>query len=373
VQDWDLGVTIGFALVVAAVAWSASTSVAALLQPLKRRLVDWPDNAPPLSVIVPVRAPAPALQACVTALARLDYPAFEVILCAASDDRESARLVQDAATTDSRIRICLPAVTTAANPKVALLAAAMKEAQHDLLLMTDDNVIGGPTRVQTQLAYRNAGFGLVSACTFGMAPENFWSEVDGAFMNGHFARLQRAGDAVGLSYATGKSMLVSRHELLQSGGIATAGRTLCEDAALQQQLRRRGQRATLSHEPLVQPLGRRDFAEVWHRHLRWAVCRRRHAPLLFTGEALLSAPVAALAAGASGLGFGIGFALACLAAMALLLGIEWTFLVLARCQPSWRFPAAWLAREALTLPLWLAALAPHRIVVWRQRALPMRT
>ena len=41
--------------------------------------------------------------------------------------------------------------------------------------------------------------------------------------------------------------------------------------------------------------GRRSFGEVWHRHLRWATCRRQFAPLLFGLELITSAPVAVLA------------------------------------------------------------------------------
>ena len=358
------------AVVAATLAWNAGTATAALLQPRKRRQVGWPEDIPPISIIVPVRAPAPALPACAKSLASLDYPDFEVILCAEDDDVDAVELTKRTASEYRQFTACNLAIPATANPKVALLEAGIQKARHDLLLLSDDNVVSKPNRLRTLVAYRNAGYGLVSTCVLGSEAQNFWGDVDRAFMNGHFARLQCAGDSIGLSFATGKSMLLSRADLLRSGGIGSIGATICEDAKLQRQLEAIGTTTTLSHDRILQPIGLRTFNEVWHRHLRWSMCRRQYAPLLFVAEAILSAPVASVSAAIAGVGLNVGFAPGFVATAAMLLAIEWAFLRISGATPGWRFPAIWLAREALSLPLWLAALSPRRTVVWRARVLP---
>ena len=371
-EEWDAIAASGLILWMLVLGWNVGTTLAALAQPLKRRRVHWPESKLSVSVIVPVSSPAPTLPLCTASLMQLDYPAFEVMLCAAPEDHLAVEAVKAEKQRHPAIRTCFVAPEAIVNPKSALLAAAVREAKHDLLLLTDDNVVSSPVRIQAHLAYQETGYGLVSACALGCAAENFWGTVDAAFMNGHFARLQLAGDAVGLSFTTGKSVMVSRAGLERSGGYLAAGETACEDAIVQRQLHKVGQRPTLSHEPVMQPIGRRKFTEVWHRHLRWMACRRRYAPLLFVVELVVSAPAAALAGGLASAGLGVGFITGILVTLILQLGIEWTFLTLIRCSKGICYPAAWAARELLSVPLWVAALLPRPATVWRERSLDLR-
>jgi ceramide glucosyltransferase len=305
-------------------------------------------------------------------LLQLDYPAIEVLLCAADGDQAAEAAITAAQRAHPQLRICIAVPEAVRNPKSALLAAAIPYASHDLLLLTDDNVVSPPSRVLTHLAYCETGYGLVSACVLGERPENLWGAVDAAFMNGHFARLQLAGDAVGLSFSTGKSMLISKEALTRSGGYAASGNTLCEDAIVQRQLLAIGQKVTLTDEPLRQPLGRRLLAEVWHRHLRWAGCRRRYAPLLFLIELITSVPVAALMGGLACTSAGGHFAVGSVGTALLLLGVEWAFLMLARWPIGIRFPIAWTVRELLAPLLWISALLPLQRAEWRDRTLALR-
>jgi ceramide glucosyltransferase len=361
----------GLAVWLVAVVWHSVTLVAALAQPLKRKWMATPRNLPGVSVIVPVSAHVPAFGPCAESLARLDYPNLEVILCASQGDSEAELAVSMAVLGLPRLtgRIVAPAAVR--NPKSALLAAAIPLAAHDLILLSDDNVVSTPGRIQAHLAYREAGYGLVSACVVGDQPLNFWGTVDGAFMNGHFARLQRAGDAVGLSFSTGKSIMVSKDALVRSGGYGAAGGTVCEDAIVQRDLRAIGQTVTLTHEIQRQPIGWRRPTEVWHRHLRWARCRRRHAPLLFVIEAATSGPVAAAAGGFAGTAVDLPFLGGVGATAIMLLSLEWGFLALAGWPHSRWYPATWLTRELMGLALWIVALRPAAKTVWRGRSLAL--
>ena len=158
-QVWEIATGIALFLATAAVAWTAGTSVAALVQPWKRRRLIRLQDAPPVSVIIPVRAPAPVLAACTRSLAAIDYPDFEVILCAGDDDPEAVADIERLAAADSRFRTCTAPAPAKDNPKIPLLEAGVREARHDLLLLTDDNVLTEPTRLQAGIACRSGATG----------------------------------------------------------------------------------------------------------------------------------------------------------------------------------------------------------------------
>lgn len=362
------------ALWILAIGWLFGTLSAALLQPLKRRQVQATTvgrAAMPVSIIVPVSSPAPALSRCAASLAALDHPVLEIILCCAEADHAAMSAIRALVHQYPALQSRTVTPSPLRNPKAALLDATIALARADLLLLSDDNVVSSPQRVAQHLALRAAGHGLVSACAIGDSAESFWGKVDAAFMNGQFARQQCAGDAIGLSFSTGKSMLISRRDLLASGGFAPSGDTMCEDAVIQRQLVRAGHRVALTAEPVRQPIGRRGFRQVWHRHLRWATCRRQYAPLFFGMEAITSAPLTALAGGLAARSFEGGFVFGASATTVVFLGAEWIFLWLAGWPAGRSFPIIWMMRELLAPILWLAAVLPRRRTYWRNRPLEL--
>ena len=338
----------------------------ALLQPLKRRKEDRLAVTPGVSVIVPVSSPAPDLGRCVELLLNLDYPDYEIVLCAAVDDLAAVAVIQEQ---ESRGAAQLRAFALQAypvpNPKVGLLAAAIPQARHELLLFTDDNVISSATRLRAHLALLENGYGLVSAAALGVEPAGFWGEVDAAFMNGHFARLQLAGDTIGLSGVIGKTLLISRADLERTGGLLAVGDSLCEDSELQKRVAGIGGRTALSHEPVRQVIGCRTFFDVWNRHRRWFFCRRCQVPGVFLAEAVVSLPVGAVAGALLGAGLGAPWWAGPAGMACVLLILEWAFLCAARWRIGPLFPLVWLARELLVLPLCVMALVGGT-VRWRK-------
>jgi ceramide glucosyltransferase len=177
VGQWDAVTVSGAALWLMVLGWAISTMFAALAQPRKRLWVCWPRSRPSISVIVPVSSTASSLPKCAASLAELDYPEVEVLLCAAEDDRSATEAVAAAHRIEPTMRTCVVTRAALINPKSALLAAVIPKAKHGLLLLTDDNVVSSPLRIQTHLAYWEAGYGLVSASVLGNAAENFWGEL----------------------------------------------------------------------------------------------------------------------------------------------------------------------------------------------------
>lgn len=356
----------------AAMTWSVAISVLAWLQPRSRpRRRRAGALSPGVTVLVPVSSPAPGLASCVESLRRQEHHGrIEILLLAAADDRAAVEAIRREAKSSPTIRALALAPSDSPNPKIGLLAAGLGVAENDLLLLTDDNTVSPPDRIRRHLERRGEGHQLVSAAAIGVQPEGFWGSVDAAFMNGYFARLQLAGDQIGIAGVSGKSMLIARSDIERSGGLLATGLTLCEDAALQKRVARIGGRTGLSREPVLQRVGRRSLGEVWSRHRRWFFCRRIQAPWVFASEAALSTVAVSGVAALSAHVWGVEWWLGASAMAVLLMSVEWVFLAMKGWPIGAWYPAVWIAREMLVLPLWLTAMLGGE-VRWRGRRLPL--
>ena len=353
----------------AAAGWQVGTAVLASLHARKGKHVDRPAEFPPVSIVIPtcdVSAIRPEVR---RSLRELDYPEREILLCVNGKPSSSNRRYDSPL--DEGTRLLHVVLREGENAKVVALAAGVGAARHDLLLLSDDNVVGTPMRLQEQLAYLDETVRVVSTSALGSAPATFWAEVDIALMNGHFARLHLAAAVLGHSFLLGKSLLLRKETLRALGGIEITGETCCEDADLSARIAAAGWRVALSHRPVIQIIGSRSFKETWQRHRRWLVCRRNHAPLAFAAELIASASVASAVAGVL-LAMHAPFVspvIGVLGTMALWLAIELVFVRFNGWHFSWQTPFAWLVREFGFPFLWLSALCA-RTVTWHGRKIP---
>lgn len=353
----------------AAAGWQAGTAVLASLHARKGKHVEWPTEFPPVSIVIPtcdVSAIKPEVR---RSLRELDYPEREILLCVNGKPSSSNRRYDSPL--DEGTRLLHVVLREGENAKVVALATGISAARHDLLLLSDDNVVGTPMRIQEQLAYLNETVRVVSTSALGSAPATFWAEVDIALMNGHFARLHLAAAVLGHSFLLGKSLLLRKETLRALGGIKITGETCCEDADLSERIVAAGWRVALSHRPVIQVIGSRSFEETWQRHRRWLVCRRNHAPLAFAAELFASASVASVVAAVLLAMYApfVSPAIGVLGTMAFWLAIELVFVRVNGWHFSWQTPFAWLVRELGFPFLWLSALCA-RTVTWHGRKIP---
>jgi ceramide glucosyltransferase len=186
-----------------------------------------------------------------------------------------------------------------------------------------------------------------------------------AYLNTLQARWQYVGEAIGLGFAQGKSMLWRKSFLDAHGGIAALAAEIAEDAAATKLVRAAGRRVHLVDAPFEQPLGRRGLAEVLGRQFRWARLRFVTFPLFFAPEPLISAAIPAALAGIAASAGGWEFSV--LAALGVLTAWYGAEALLARRMGwhlSWLSPLAMLARD-LTFPLVWAYALVSKGVVWR--------
>ena len=293
----------------------------------------------------------------------VDWPAYEVIFCAAHADDPAVPLVRDLIAAHRHVpaRLLIGDDRPTGNPKLNNLAKGWALAKGDRIVMADANLMLPRDYFDRLIAVEGADTGLVSSPAIGTAPEGLWGALECAFLNGNQARLQLCADEIGQGFAQGKTLMWQRPVLERAGGLSALGRSMAEDVASTKAVRGLGLRVRLSHAPFAQPVGRRSLHAVWSRQVRWSKVRRDGFPGLFLLEPLNGAALPVLMATAA-LGPWAGLAVG-----AVYFGSEWTLCRLAG-WPAGRFSvAAMILRDALMPFVWLATFT-SRTVEWRGNA-----
>jgi len=328
---------------------------------------------PPVTIIRPLSGLEPFTEETLASGFRLDARTYEVILCVAKANDPVipvARRVM-AAHPDVPARLLIGDDRISENPKLNNCVKGWAAAQHEWVILADSNVLMPRDYVQQLLAAWRSDTGLVCSTPIGSRPQGFWAEVECAFLNTLQARWQYAGEALGLGFAQGKSMLWRRSFLNQHGGIRALAAEIAEDAAATKLVRAAGLHVHLVGSPFEQPLGGRSASQVWARQMRWARLRLVTFPLFFVPE-IFTTGLTLVLIGALGavLGDGSGLGLAA-ALLALWYGAELALATAKGWHVSWRMPLAFLVRDGLILALWCSAWAKSE-VVWHGNAMDLQ-
>ncbi|ESX96755.1 ceramide glucosyltransferase [Mesorhizobium sp. LNJC403B00] len=270
-----------------------------------RRLIPPPsDEQPPVSIVVPSRGVEPFTQETLQRAFSLDWPRYELIFCVAHADDPVVKLINRAIVLFPNVpaRLLIGDDRVSSNPKLNNCVKGWEAARYHWVILADSNVLMPRDYVQHLMAAWRTNTGLICSTPIGSRPDGFWAEVECAFLNTLQARWQYAGEALGLGFAQGKSMLWNKPMLDTSGGIRALAAEIAEDAAATKLVNGLGLHVNLVASPFEQPLGQRRLPDIWSRQARWARLRRVTFPLFFAPEILtgVAVPLAlALVAAAS--------------------------------------------------------------------------
>jgi ceramide glucosyltransferase len=282
---------IAASLSIALILINAASIVLAASRLRRRAPIAAPGQARPVSIVVPLRGVEQFTPETLKRAFCLDWPRYELVFCVAHADDPVVRLVEEAIARFPKVpaRLSIGDDRVSANPKLNNCVKGWEAARHDWVILADSNVLMPRDYVQHLMAAWRVDTGLVCSTPIGSRPEGFWAEVECAFLNTLQARWQYAGEALGLGFAQGKSMLWNKPMLDANGGIRALAAEIAEDAAATKLVNGLGLRVNLVAAPFEQPLGHRTFAEIWSRQARWARLRRVTFPLFFAPEILTGA------------------------------------------------------------------------------------
>jgi ceramide glucosyltransferase len=341
----------------------------------RRRIIAPPAGArPPVSIIVPSRGVEPFTEETLRRAFSLDWPRYELIFCVAHAEDPVVTLIDAAMALNPKVpaRLMIGDDRISANPKLNNCVKGWQAARHDWVILADSNVLMPKDYVQQMMAAWRPNTGLVCSTPIGSRPAGFWAEVECAFLNTLQARWQYAGEALGLGFAQGKSMLWNKPMLDANGGIHALAAEIAEDAAATKLVNGLGLKVNLVASPFEQPLGQRRLGEIWSRQARWARLRRVTFPLFFAPEILTGAALPLLLALVAAASAGVSLPTTALC----VLGIAYLPECLLAWSKGWylssRSVTAMIVRDAMLPAIWVRGWLGGA-VEWRGNAMTIRT
>ncbi len=326
------------------------------------------EEAPPISVLKPVRGLDPGAYENFASFCRQDYPEFE-ILFAANDAEDPAvpivqKLIEDFP--GRSIRLIVVAERLGPNTKVSNLCRLVREARHDLLVITDSDVQVEPGYLRSVAAkFRDPAVGGVTALYRGRDNLQFVAAMDCVGSSAAFCGAALvARELEGLKFMMGSTMATTKERLAEIGGFEAMVDLHSDDYELGRRIAARGYRIELLSDPVWMAFPSLTLGAYLRHELRWAIGIRNirpggHFGMLFTHglpwaiAAACVAPSASVAAGYLGAYFVLRFA------MAWAVGV-WGLHDPVLRRRIWLLPV----RDLLSFFVWLASFGMNRIE-WR--------
>jgi ceramide glucosyltransferase len=273
------------------------------------------DFTPPLSVLKPVRGLDRDAYKNFASFCTQNYPAeYEILFCVPEEDDPAVpvirQIIQDFP--DRQIRLFFGFEPLGTNLKVNKLVRMVKEARHDILVVSDSDIWVEPYYL-TSVArlFRDPEVGAVTCPYRGWAGNSFASELE---VMGNSTEFQPgvlvAWLLEGVKFTLGATMAVRRKALEDIGGFESLADHYSDDFETGNRIAAKGWKVELNRWPIVTVFPKQTLAECFRHQVRWALTTRHSRP-------------------AGHIGLGLTF------------GLPWS-IAAALVAPSWPVAAAYL-------------------------------
>lgn len=335
---------------------------------------------PPVSILKPIRGLDRETYENYASFCRQDYPEFEILFCVTDASDPAIPVIRQVMHDFSggeaprrSIRLLTGSEPVGASDKVNKLCRMVREARHDIVLVSDSDVRVEPGFLRAVVApFRDPQVGGVTCLYRGLTDGSFAADLEALGNTTDFAPgVLVAGLGGSLNFMLGAVMATTKKHLAEIGGFESLADFFCDDYELGNRIAARGGRVELSRFPVDIVYPRETLRDAFRHQLRWNLSIRYSRPaghfgLIFAQGlpwALLAAALAPSWAVAAG--YLAGYALL-RAAVASVTGVRGMRDNLARSR-MWMLPL----RDAFAFVVWLASFFPQRIH-WRDREFYVR-
>jgi ceramide glucosyltransferase len=329
------------------------------------------NGAASISVLKPVRGLDPNAYENFASFCRQDYPEFE-ILFAVSDAADPAVPIVQKLIADfpgRPIRVIVVDERLGPNSKVSNLCRLVREARHDILVITDSDVRVEPGYLRSVAAvFSDPNVGGVTALYRGIDNLQFVAAMDCVGSSAAFCGSALvACELEGVKFMMGSTMATRKHCLAEIGGFEQMVDLHSDDYELGRRIAARGYRIELLPEPVWMAFSSQTLSAYLRHELRWAIGIRNirpggHFGMLFT-HGLPWAIAAVLVAPSTVVAAAYVFAYFVLrSAMAWTVGV-WGLRDPVLRRRFWLLPV----RDLFSFFVWLASFAVNQIE-WRGAA-----
>jgi len=257
---------------------------------------------PPVSLLKPLHGPEPELESHLQSFFEQDYPKFEIIFCARSDQDAGLEIARRVAARYPAIRSRFLCSGNApyANAKVWSLERMQGAAAHRFLVVSDSDVSVKPDYLRAVMApFADERVGMVTCLYRGVAGDSFWSKLEAVGMSVEMSAGVLVAEMLeGMKFALGPTMVVRRDSLDEAGGFRALGPYHADDFMLGNLISAGGQRVVLSTHTIEHHVLNSSFLASVRHQIRWMKSTRFSRPKGHFGTALtFSVPYGLLAAG----------------------------------------------------------------------------
>jgi ceramide glucosyltransferase len=256
-----------------------------------------PASHPPVTILKPLHGAEPDLYANLAGFCAQSYPGSVQVVFGVSDPADPAvavvrKLIADFP--DCDLALVVNSRRDGTNRKVSNLINMLPEARHEVLVISDSDIIVAPDYLQHVAASLDQpGVGLVTLPYRGVTAASgaetgaVWTHLAAAAIDYHFLPSVLVGLKLGLTEPCFGSTIALRRETLAAiGGFEAIVEQLADDYALGALVRRAGHAVAIPPCAVAHECTQRSATDLFFHELRWARTIRFVDPIGFAGSVI---------------------------------------------------------------------------------------
>ncbi len=243
---------------------------------------------PAVTILKPLSGSEPNLSANLTRFCFQDYPSPVQIVFGVDDPGDPAiGAVREliAAFPDRDLKLVVNSRRHGSNRKVSNLINMVGEAEHEILVISDSDIVVGRDYLKNIVAsLETPGVGLVTCLYRSAAVAGAWARLGAAAIDYHFLPSVLVGLKLGLAAPCFGSTIATRKETLAIiGGFESVVDQLADDYALGTLVRRAGLTVAIPTTIVSHVCAARSASGLFRHEIRWARTIRSVDPLGYAG------------------------------------------------------------------------------------------